>query len=229
LAFAKEGARVVIAGRRSDAGAEVVHAIEQIGGQARFVRTDVAKAADVEALIKTAADTFGRLDWAFNNAGTEGTMAPMADRTEDDWDAVIDTNLKGVWLCMKYEILQMLKQGGGGCIVNNASIAGLIGMEGAAIYCASKHGVLGLTKAAAVEYSRLGIRINAVCPAAIETDLLNRFVGSAEFKARFAEMHPIRRIGTVDEVAAAVVWLCSAGASFVVGHPLLVDGGYTIQ
>lgn len=228
VTFARNGAKVVVASRRAQEGEETAQLIRAARGEAIFAKADVSRPAEVEALVQKAVVTYGRLDCAFNNAGTEGTAASLADQTEENWDMVMSSNLKGVWLSMKYQIRQMLKQGSG-AIVNNASIAGLVGFPGLSIYSASKHGVLGLTKTAALEYARSAIRINAVCPAAIETGMLDRVAGSKEVKAQFAAMHPVGRVGRPEEVAETVVWLCSDAASFVTGHSLTVDGGYTAQ
>src|SRR5271170_7000142 len=176
--FAKAGAKVVVAGRREVEGNESVELVRAAGGEALFVQADVSKAAEVESLVKKTVEKFGRLDVAFNNAGIEGVWVPIIRQSEEDWDRTIDINLKGVWLCLKYEIRQMLKQGSGGAIVNMASITGLIGSAGAAAYSASKHGVIGLTKSAALENARSGIRINSVCPAAIETPMAERLFGA---------------------------------------------------
>ncbi len=179
--FAKAGAKVVVAGRREPEGKETIELVQAAGGEGLFVKTDVSKALEVEALIQKAVERFGRLDVAFNNAGIEGVWAPIIRQSEEDWDRTIDINLKGVWLCLKYEIQQMLKQGGGGAIVNMASITGLVGAVGAAAYSASKHGVMGLTQTAALENAKSGIRINAVCPGFTETpmaDRIFRFLGS---------------------------------------------------
>jgi NAD(P)-dependent dehydrogenase (short-subunit alcohol dehydrogenase family) len=229
LAFAKEGAKVVIASRRVDTGEETARMIKDAGGEAIFVRTDVSKASEVEALIKKAVETYGRLDFAFNCAGIEGPMTMTADTTVEDWDRVIGTNLKGVWLCMKYEIQQMLKQGCGS-IVNMAGTFGLMGSPKFSAYSASKHGVLGLTKSAALEYARQGIRINAVCPGSIRTPLTERITGgNPQVEAQLAASHPVGRIGDPEEVAEIVLWLCSDAASFVIGHAMVVDGGWSVQ
>jgi NAD(P)-dependent dehydrogenase (short-subunit alcohol dehydrogenase family) len=223
--FAKAGAKVVVAGRREVEGKETVDLVRAAGGDGLFVKTDVSRAADVQALVRKTVEKFGRLDIAFNNAGIEGNWIPIAEQAEEDWDRTITINLKGVWLCLKYEIQQMLKQGGGGAIVNMASIGGLMGSAGAATYCASKHGVMGLTKSAALETARSGIRINAVCPAVIETPMGERLFGEPEMRKFALGLHPIGRFGTPLEVAEAVVWMCSDRASFMTGQSLVLDGG----
>ena len=224
--FAKAGAKVVVAGRREAEGKETIDLVRAAGGEGLFVRTDVSKAADVQALVQKTVEKFGRLDIAFNNAGIEGNWIPIAEQSEEDWDRTIDINLKSVWLSLKYQIRQMLKQGGGGAIVNMASVAGLIGSAGAATYCASKHGVMGLTKAAALENARSGIRVNVVCPAVIETPMGERLFGEPEFKKFALGLHPIGRFGSPMEVAQAVLWMCSDRASFMTGQSLVLDGGF---
>jgi len=224
--FAKAGAKVVVAGRREAEGNETVDMVRAAGGDGLFVKTDVSQAADVHALVRKTVEKFGRLDVAFNNAGIEGNWASIAEQSEEDWDQTIDINLKGTWLCLKYEIQQMLKQGGGGAIVNMASIAGLIGSSGAATYCASKHGVIGLTKSAALENARSGIRINVVCPAVIETPMGDRLWGEPEINKFIRGLHPIGRLGMPMEIAEAVVWMCSDRASFMTGQSLVLDGGF---
>ena len=229
LAFAREGARVMIGNRNIERGEETVSMIRDAGGTASFRRTDVLVAADIEALVNHAINEYGGLDLAFNNAGTEGNARPLIEETEAGYDAVMDTNVKGVWLSMKYEIPRMLERGGG-AIVNCSSVAGLVGFPGFGIYVASKHAVIGLTKTAALEYSAQGIRINAVNPAVIDTEMVDRFteaIGSS--KEDLVPLHPIGRIGRVEEVADAVLWLCSGRSSFVTGHSLLVDGGFTAR
>lgn len=229
LAFAREGAKVVVADVVVEGGQETVDMIQQAGGEAIFVTTDVSKAADVETLVNKTVETYGRLDYAFNNAGIEGEQLPTADCTEENFDRVISINLKGVWLCMKYEIPQMLEQGGG-AIVNTSSVAGLVGFAGIPHYVASKHGVAGLTKNAALEYAQAGIRVNAVCPGGIRTPMIDRFTGGdPEAESQFHAMHPLGRMGEPEEIADAVVWLCSDAASFVTGHPMVVDGGMFAQ
>jgi NAD(P)-dependent dehydrogenase (short-subunit alcohol dehydrogenase family) len=223
--FAKAGVKVVITGRREVEGKETIDLIRAAGGEGLFVKGDVSKTADVQLMVQASVEKFGRLDVAFNNAGIEGKWIPIVEQTEQDWDRTIDINLKGVWLCLKYEIQQMLKQGGGGAIVNMSSVAGLMGSAGAATYVASKHGVLGLTKTAALEYAKSGIRVNAVCPAVIETPMADRIFGEPEVNKRVMALHPIGRFGTAMEVAEAVLWMCSDRASFMTGQSLVLDGG----
>lgn len=229
LEFARQGAKVVVADLLVEAGQETVQLIRAAGGEATFVKTDVTEAAQVKALVGQTLETYGRLDCAFNNAGIEGGMAKTGDYTEDRWDHIIAINLKGVWLCMKYEIQHMLGHGGG-AIVNTASVAGLVGFRYGPAYVASKHGVNGLTKTAALEYAKAGIRVNAVCPGVIRTPMFERGVQkNPGLEERFAAVHPIGRIGQPEEIARAVVWLCSAAASFVTGTQLPVDGGFVAQ
>ena len=229
LAFARDGARVVIGNRNVQRGEETVSMIRAAGGTASFRRTDILVAADIEALVKHAVSEYGGLDLAFNNAGIEGEPRPLAEQTEANYDAVMDINVKGVWLSMKYEIPRMLDQGGG-AIVNCSSVAGVIGFPGIGIYSASKHAVIGLTKAAALEYSAQGIRVNAVNPAVIDTEMVDRLADGMNVKKDdLTTFHPIGRLGRVEEVAEAVLWLCSEKASFVTGHSLMVDGGFTAR
>jgi NAD(P)-dependent dehydrogenase (short-subunit alcohol dehydrogenase family) len=229
LGFAREGAQVVIGNRNVQRGEETVSMIRDAGGTASFRRTDVVVAADVKALVDHAVTTYGRLDIAFNNAGIEGDPRPLAEQTEANFDAVMDINVKGVWLSMKYEIPRMLEQGGG-AIVNCSSVAGVIGFPGIGIYAASKHAVIGLTKVAALEYSAQGIRINAVNPAVIDTEMVDRLADGMNMKKDdLTTFHPIGRIGRVEEVAEAVLWMCSDKASFVTGHSMIVDGGFTAR
>jgi NAD(P)-dependent dehydrogenase (short-subunit alcohol dehydrogenase family) len=227
LAFGKEDAKVVVAGRNADAGAAVVKEIQRAGGEATFVRADVTNAADVQALIDKTLATYGRLDVAFNNAGVDGDFGPLHEASEQNYDHIFDANVRGVFLSMKAQIPVMLKNGGG-VIVNNASIGGLIGFPGVALYAASKHAVIGLTKSAALEYAKQGVRVNAVAPAAIQTEMMDRFTQKVPREA-LVSAHPIGRIGTPEEIAAGVLWLCSPGASFVTGHTLAIDGGFTAQ
>ncbi|HBY97662.1 MAG: SDR family oxidoreductase [Ardenticatenaceae bacterium] len=223
--FARDGAKVVVADLQVEGGEETAQLIREAGGDAIFVKTNVADAGDVEALVHAAVDRYGRLDCAFNNAGLEGQGGPTAECTEENWDTIMAVNLKGVWLCMKYELRQMLKQGRG-VIVNTASAAGLVAWQDYAAYTASKHGVVGLTRCAAVEYADKGIRINAVCPGTIDTAMVQRLTGGDPEKRKlFDQSHPMGRMGKPEEIAEAVAWLCSDAASFVTGHAMSVDGG----
>ncbi len=227
IAFAKNGAKVVIADWVEDD--ETLSSIKEFGGEAIFYKCDVSKDADVKMMVDKTIEQYGRLDYAFNNAGIEGIMAPTADCTEENWDNTININLKGIWLCMKYEIPHMLAAGKG-AIVNCASIAGLVGFPGLPAYVAAKHAVVGLTKNTALEYVKAGIRVNAVCPGAIKTPMIDRITGNKkEAEAQFAAMEPIGRLGQPEEVAEAVIWLCSDAASFITGHSMAVDGGWTAQ
>jgi NAD(P)-dependent dehydrogenase (short-subunit alcohol dehydrogenase family) len=229
LAFAREGAKVVVADVTVEGGEETVAQVKKAGGEAIFVKTDVSKAVEVEALVAKAVATYGRLDCAHNNAGIAGNAKTIVDDTEDNWDRILAINLKGVWLCMKYEIAHMLKQGGG-AIVNTASGAGLIGVRRGGAYVASKHGVVGLTKTAALEYAKAGIRVNCVCPGPIDTPMLQGIGGSNQVVIeRMVAAQPGGRLGKPAEIAEAAVWLCSDAASFVTGLPMPVDGGYTAQ
>ncbi len=229
IAFAREGAKVVIGNRSVEAGDAVVGKIRDAGGEASFLRTDVSSKDDVKALVELAVSKYGRLDAAFNNAGTGGAAGPMAGLTSENYDLVMGINVKGVWLSMKYEIQAMLKTGGG-AIVNNSSVGGLVGFAGASIYSASKHAVMGLTKSAALEYSAKGIRVNAVNPAVIRTPMAEGLAKTHRIEPDgFAGVHPIGRIGEPDEVANVVLFLCSEKASFITGAAHRVDGGFTAQ
>ena len=231
LTFAREGAKLVIADMNEDGGQQTVHLITEKGGAAIFAQVDVSSAREVEAMLSTTIEIYGRIDCAHNNAGIGSRpRAPLHECTEETWDRVLSVNLKGVWLCMKYEIIQMLKQGGG-TIVNTASIMGLVGSwSGTVAYNASKHGVVGLTKTAALEYAQQGIRVNAVCPGYIRTPLIeSALTSSPELEAQIVARHPVGRMGRPEEIAEAVVWLCSDAASFVTGHTMTVDGGYVAQ
>lgn len=225
ITFAQAGARVVIAARRADEGEQTVKEIRQTGGEALFVKTDVAQAAEVEALVHHTVATYGRLDCAFNNAAGTGGAGPLHTLAEEDWDRILDVNLKGVWLCMKYQITQMLTQGGG-AIVNNSSAAGLIGFSRNSTYAASKHGLVGLSKSAALQYVTQGIRINVVCPGLVMTSRMEQaFASGPGVQEWFLSKQPTGRLGSPEEVAQAVIWLCSDVASFVTGVALPVDGG----
>ena len=231
LTFAREGAKLVIADMNAEGGQQTVHMIAENGGEATFVQVDVSKAVEVEAMLSKAVETYGRLDCAHNNAGIGSRpRAPLHECAEETWDRVLAINLKSVWLCMKYEIIQMLKQGSG-TIVNTASIMGLVGSwSGTAAYNASKHGVVGLTKTAALEYATAGIRVNAVCPGYIQTPLIeDALTSNPALEAQIVARHPVGRMGKPEEIAEAVVWLCSDAASFVTGHTMTVDGGYVAQ
>jgi len=229
IAYAREGAKVVVAGRRATEGEETVRLLQAQGGEGIFVKTDVSKAVQVKELVERTLQKFGRLDIAFNNAGIEQVPLPFLEQDEETFDQVVDINAKGVWLCMKYEIPAMLKTGGGS-IVNTASVFGVIGVPGDEIYIASKHAVIGLTKSAAVEFGKEGIRVNAILPGVVDTDMYQRFAGEKpEFRAQMTAMHPIGRIGKSEEIADAAIWLSSSKSSFVTGHSLLVDGGFTAQ
>jgi len=227
LAFAQAGARVAVSDVNTAGGEETAGLITQAGGEAIFVKADVSREAEVEALIAKTVAAFGRLDCAFNNAGIEEESKPLADCDEALFDRIMAVNVKGAWLCMKHEIRQMLKQGGG-AIVNTASVAGLVGAPLQPAYAASKHAVVGMTKTAAAEYGKAGIRINSVCPGVIRTPMLERALEREPRREKgIVKIHPIGRIGEPGEIAGAVLWLCSDAASFVTGHQLAVDGGLT--
>ncbi|MFQ5872809.1 MAG: SDR family oxidoreductase [Dehalococcoidia bacterium] len=230
LLFAREGASVVVVDVDVEGGDETVRRVEEAGGTAIFAKADVSKAVEVEAMVNKAVETYGHLDCGFNNAGTSRVgRVPTHEYPDEDWERVIQVNLKGVWLCMKYEVIQMLQQGGGS-IVNMSSIFGLVGTPGTSAYTASKHGVIGLTKAAALEYAKEGIRINAVCPGHIRTPMVERIIDiNPGLEEEYVESEPVGRLATPEEVAEAVVWLCSDAASFVTGHALSVDGGLAAQ
>ncbi|SFZ84539.1 NAD(P)-dependent dehydrogenase, short-chain alcohol dehydrogenase family [Devosia enhydra] len=233
LRFAQEGARVVVSDVDSEAGHETVRIIRETGADANFARADVSNAADVQAMIDHVIGSYGRLDCACNNAGIEGAVLPLTDQSEENFDRIIAVNLRGVFLCLKAEISAMLKTGGGS-IVNLSSVAGLIGFPGLSPYVASKHGVNGLTKNAALEYAKQGIRVNSICPGGIDTRMLDSLAaqatgGKASTSEMMAPLHPLGRIGTADEVANLIVWLCSPQAAFVTGAHVPVDGGYVAQ
>lgn len=228
LKFAEEGATLVLSDVNVKGGQETLNMVEKAGGKAIFVAADVSKADDVTLLMSEVVKTYGRLDCACNVAGILGGMAPLADQSVDDFDRVIAVNQRGAFLCLKAEINQMLKNGGG-AIASVASIAGLVGSANISPYVASKHAVTGLTKTAALEYAQQGIRVNAVCPGGIDTDMVDSFVSEEFPKESLGDMHPIGRIGEPHEVAELMVWLCSDRASFVTGAVIPVDGGFVAQ
>ena len=229
LAFAREGARVLVAGLEPERLAETVELVRAAGGEALASHTDVADPAQAAAMVGAALAAWGRLDCAFNNAGIEGDTAPLADCTLENWQRVIAVNLTGTFLCLRAEIPAMLR-GGGGAVVNCASVAGLVGFGGIPAYTASKHGVVGLTKAAALDYATSGVRVNAVCPGVIQIAMVDRFTGgSPEAVAAMTAMQPVGRLGRPEEVAALAVWLCSDAASFVTGEAIAVDGGFVAR
>jgi NAD(P)-dependent dehydrogenase (short-subunit alcohol dehydrogenase family) len=228
-AFAAEGAAIVLADINEDAVQEAAARLAAAGRKALAVTCDVADEEQVKAMVDRIVAVFGRLDAAFNNAGIQSAATDIADTTPEEFDRINDVNLRGVWSCMKHELAQMRRQGSG-TIVNNSSIGGLIGLPGRSLYHGAKHGVLGLTKSAAMEYAARGIRINAICPGVIETpmveSMLEKEPGSM---AEILKLQPIGRLGRAQEIADAVLWLCSPGSSFVIGHALVVDGGFTIH
>jgi len=230
LCFAEEGAKVVVADISVKGGEETVESIKDTGAEAMFVRCDVSNIVDVRAMVEGTVRAYGRLNCAFNNAGIEGVNAPVADYPDEIWDKAIGVNLIGVYHCMKYEIQAMLKSGGGS-IVNNSSILGAVGFANASAYVAAKHGVLGLTKTAALEYATQGIRVNAVCPGFIETPMLERggITTNPELRKLVTDLHPMKRMGKPEEIAESVIWLFSDAASFVTGTSLFIDGGYVSQ
>jgi NAD(P)-dependent dehydrogenase (short-subunit alcohol dehydrogenase family) len=227
IAFAKRGAIVIAVDKIENSDA--LDAIKKTANKMLFIPCDVSNSTEVKLMIEKIITTFGRLDYAFNNAGIEGRKAITADCSEENWDNTLTVNLKGIWLCMKYEIPEMLKHHKG-VIINCASVAGLVGFYGSPAYVASKHGVIGLTKTAALEYAQKGIRVNAVCPGIIDTPMIDRVTKKdKEVERQFTKMEPLGRFGTPEEIANAVVWMCSDEASFVTGHPMIVDGGFVAQ
>ncbi|MBN2544446.1 MAG: SDR family oxidoreductase, partial [Spirochaetes bacterium] len=229
LLFANEGAKVMISGRRVDKLEETVELIKKQGKEAAYIQCDVSKKDDVIDLINKTVKKYGRIDCAFNNAGIDGKKSPLIDLEENEWDEIIDINLKGTFLLMKYEIRQMLTQGFGS-IVNMASVCGIIARKDRSAYNTSRHGIIGLTKSAALEYANMGIKINAIAPGSIETDIFYRSTkGNKDLEDYYAACHPIGRIGKPEEAASAALWLCSDCSSFVIGHTLFVDGGFSIQ
>lgn len=227
IAFAREGANVIVSGRREDEGEQTVALAREAGGQARFVRADVSKPEDVERLVREARAAWSRLDVVFNNAGIDESIGPVSEKGLETYTPLFDVNVRGMFLALKHEIPALLASGGG-AIVNNASVAGLIGFGGAALYTATKHAVAGLTRAVAMEVAAQGVRVNAVAPGAVETPMLERFTEKIPMD-KLASMHPMGRIGKPEEIAEAVLWLASPAASFVTGAVLPVDGGFTAQ
>lgn len=228
IAFAAEGARVAVVDITEAGAGETVARIEATGGTARFFKVDVTQADQVETLVRHVVETWGQLDVTLNNAGVDNDIAPIVDTPEADFDRVMAVNVKGVWLCMKYAIAQMLQQGGG-VVINTASALSLTVLPGSSPYNASKHAVAGLTKTCAVEYAKHNIRINAICPGVIRTPLLENHPNLAELEKSLLPLHPVGRLGTVDEVADVILWLASDRASFVHGALVTVDGGWTAQ
>jgi NAD(P)-dependent dehydrogenase (short-subunit alcohol dehydrogenase family) len=228
LAFAREGARVVLADISERGNQETAQMLQALGAETLAVKCDVTRSEDVQSALEKTEQVFGRLDAAFNNAGAEQALAKAAELTEDEWDRIVRVNLRSVFLCMKYEIELMLRQGGG-AIVNTSSGAGIMAVRGQAAYTAAKYGVVGLTKVAALDYAAEKVRINAICPGIIETPMMDRFSGGTpEGRARVIAQEPIGRMGQPEEIAAAALWLCSDEAAFVVGHAMVIDGGQTV-
>lgn len=229
--FASRGAKVCLAARGADAGEKVAQEIRSGGGEAMFVQADMGRSADVSALVDACVKKFGRLDYGVNNAGNEGTKTSITEYTEEDWDSIVDTNLKGTWLCMKHEIPRLI-EAGGGAIVNVSSIAGLIGFPLMGPYCATKHGIIGLTKVGALELAAHNIRVNAITAGLIDTPMGDRFVDGvsakigADAEQFLFSIAPMKRRGTPDEIANAIAWLCSPESSYITGHSLTVDGGF---
>lgn len=228
-AFASAGYTTIIADLHEQEGSEALAECEREGATCRFIRCDVSDEASVQALFSAIVSSFGRLDAAFNNAGIEGAQAPAGECTTDNFDRVVSVNLRGVFLCMREELRLMTKQETGGAIVNCSSVAGLVGFAGIPAYVASKHGVVGLTRNAALEYAQQKIRVNAVCPGAIETPMLERLMSGGVPRDSIVATEPVGRLGKPEEIAAAVVWLCSTPASFVTGQAIAVDGGWTAR
>ena len=226
IAFARRGATVVIADCSEDKEGTTLRRVKEAGGEGMFIQCNVGDAAQVKEAIKKTIDTYGRLDFAFNNAGIEGLQAPVHECSEENWDKTLQVNLKGVWLCMKEELIEMRKEKRGS-IVNCASVAGLSGFANLPAYVASKHAIVGLTKSGALENAKEGVRVNAVCPGVIHTAMVDRVIhGDKELQKQYISMEPVGRMGEPEEIAEAVIWLCSDMASFVTGQALAVDGGF---
>ncbi len=229
IAFASRGAKVLLSDVNEKVGNEAAEAAAKAGGEAQFIRADVSDATQVQQMVQRCLSAYGSLDCAVNNAGIEGDQASTSDCSQENWERVLAINLTGVWLCMKYEIPPML-DGGGGAIVNMSSVAGLVGFPNLPAYVAAKHGVVGVSRAAALEYAERGIRVNAICPGVIRTEMVERVTkGDPETERAYAEMAPAARMGTPEEIAEAIVWLCSEAASYVTGHPLVADGGLVVR
>jgi NAD(P)-dependent dehydrogenase (short-subunit alcohol dehydrogenase family) len=228
IRFAQLGARVAVVDFSASNGRACVDHINALGGESIFIQADVTQSEQVDNAIRSTVSAFGRIDVAHNNAGTEGEFATLTESTEAGWDRTIEVNLKSVWLCMRAQI-PVMREGGGGAIVNTASVAALVGQAGATAYCASKHGVLGLTKAAALENAKSGIRINAICPGLVRTAMSDRLVAmDPRLYDSLAAASPIGRVAAPEEIAEAVIWLCSPAASYVIGHALTIDGGVVV-
>jgi len=229
IKFAQEGAKVVVGDVSEEISEKTVSLIRENGGEAISVRADVSNSSEVQAMVKKAVDTYGRLDCAYNNAGVAAPPRVTPETTEEDWDRILGVNLKGVWLCMKYEIPEMLKQNKGS-IVNASSMLGLIGLAKRSAYAASKHGVIGLTKVAALEYAEAGIRVNAICPSVVITPIVENIIASdPQAESKLLSMIPMGRLGTLEEIAEVVVWLCSDASSFTTGIAMSIDGGAVAQ